>query len=153
MCDIFYLCRGTFSNSLQGSRMAEKIMMVGSPKRTESSSIEDMSIDLDRKQSRNNTEFLKQEENNQNCAGILSYCNGELQSMDVEKENCSLVPFQEKEECPYFGNIVLVCKDQETKNSSVQNYPEGSASAPKVRNLPIQVTSSLVSCKDRKSVV
>lgn len=146
MRDISYLCRGTFSNVLQGLRMAEKIMMVGSPKRTESFAIEDMSIDLDSKPSRNNTEFLKQEENNQNCAGILSYCNREPQSMDVEKENCSLVPFQEKEKCQYFGDIVLVCKDQETKNSSVQNYPEGSASAPKVRNLPSQVTSLLVCC-------
>ncbi|KAI9079351.1 hypothetical protein K1719_038650 [Acacia pycnantha] len=126
-----WFSRGTFSNSLQGSRMAEKIMMVGSPKRTESCAIEDMSMDLDSKPSRNNTEFLKQEENNQNCAGILSYCNRELQSMDVEKEDCKLVPFQEEEKCQYFDDIVPVCKDQETKNSSVQNYPEGSASAPK----------------------
>ncbi|KAK4286592.1 hypothetical protein QN277_003126 [Acacia crassicarpa] len=145
-----WFSRGTFSNSLQGSRMAEKIMMVGNPKRTESCAIEDISMDLDIKPSRNNTEFLKQEENNQNCAGILSYCNRELQSMDVKKENCSLVPFQEKEKCQYFGDIVLVCKDQETKNSSVQNYPQGSASAPKVVTTRTLITDegakNLASC-------
>ncbi|XP_054817169.1 uncharacterized protein LOC129316827 [Prosopis cineraria] len=121
-----HLSRGTFSNSLQDS----KVMMVGSPLMAESFAIEDMSGGLDGKPSSNNTESLKQEENNRKCAGILSYCNMELQSMNVE--NRLLVPFQEKEKCQYFADNVQVCKDQETKKLSVQNYVEGSANALKV---------------------
>ncbi|XP_028808434.1 uncharacterized protein LOC114763001 [Neltuma alba] len=143
-----WLSRGTFSNGLQDSRTTEKIMMGGSPRMTESCAIEDMSIGLDNRPSRNNTELLKQEENNQDCEdceGIPSYCNRELQSMDVE--NCSLVPFQEKEKCQYFADIV---QTQETKNSSVQNYPLGYTSAPKVvttmTHITEEETNGLATC-------
>lgn len=133
---MYSLCRVTVSSGLQDSMVVQKNMMVGSTE--ESYVTEDVSIGLDSKPNSNDTEPLNLEENNRSCTVRLSDSSKEPQDMDVE--NCSFFPFQKTEKCQYIANSVQADKEQDTKNLSMQNYSEGSASADKVRNLPAQVT-------------
>ncbi|KAG4948064.1 hypothetical protein JHK84_041510 [Glycine max] len=113
--------RETFSNSLQGSRLAEKNTMMGCPEVKKSYiSSEGMSIGLDIKPSIDAIEALNQNENNGSCAVT---CSASIKdSQNVYVDNTLASPSKNKEECQHIANTLQVNEDQEIENPFVQHY-------------------------------
>ncbi|RZB62796.1 uncharacterized protein LOC114388245 isoform X1 [Glycine soja] len=116
-----WISRETFSNSLQGSRLAEKNTMMGCPEVKKSYiSSEGMSIGLDIKPSIDAIEALNQNENNGSCAVTCSASIKETQNVYVDNTLAS--PSKNKEECQHIANTLQVNEDQEIENPFVQHY-------------------------------
>ena len=127
LCNIFYLGRNKFSNSLQDSRVVEKIITVDSPEVTESYISKDMYSGIDYKPSEHDVEMHEQKENNGSCTLRLHDSITETHEMDVDKS--SIYPSQNKEKCQKITNAMQFGEHQEKNNPSVQFKSNGSANA------------------------
>ncbi|KAJ1376207.1 double strand RNA binding domain from DEAD END PROTEIN 1 [Sesbania bispinosa] len=132
-----WISREAFSNSLQDSRVIEKNIIVDSPEVTES---KDTFTGLDSKPSSDDIESLKQKETLR-----LSDSIKEPHEMDVNE--FSIFPSQNKEKCQNISNTIQVGEDQEKNNTSVQHNSNGSKSA--VKHLCTGLAlSSMDACDD-----
>jgi len=127
LCNIFYLGRNKFSNSLQDSRVVEKNITVDSPEVTESYISKDMYSGIDYKPSEHDVEMHEQKENNGSCTLRLHDSITETHEMDVDKS--SIYPSQNKEKCQKITNTIQFGEHQEKSNPSVQFKSNGSANA------------------------
>ncbi|XP_027343413.1 uncharacterized protein LOC113855983 [Abrus precatorius] len=129
-----WISRETFSNSLQDSKMAEKNLIVSSPKVTESHvSNEGMPIGLANKPSSDTIEIVNKKENNGSCTVTWSDSIKEVQDMDVD--NSLVSPSKNEEECLLIADTLQVSEDQEVENPSMQHYSNQSKSPIKDENV------------------
>ncbi|KAK7261607.1 hypothetical protein RIF29_27922 [Crotalaria pallida] len=121
-----WFSREAFSDSLQDSKMEEKNTMADSPEVTESLvSSEGMSAAYDNKPSSDNIESPKQKINNGSCTALQADSIEESQDMNVD--NPTLVPSQNKVECQDTANTFQVSEDQEMETPSLRHYSNGSS--------------------------
>lgn len=123
LCNVFYLCREEFSNSLQD-------MMVDSLEVTESYVSKDMSTGLDCTPSKDNINSLEQKEKNGICTLGPSDSIKEPHEIDVDKS--SIYPSQNKGKCQNISNTIQIDEDEGENSPSVQYNSNGSASAVQV---------------------
>lgn len=134
LCNIFYLGREAFSNTLQDTRVTEKNIKVDTPEVTELYVNEDMFTAHDSKPNNDNIDSPKQKENTGSCTLALSDSIYEPMAM-IMNEN-SILKSKIKEKCQYIiDNAVQVDEDLERNNPSVKYNSNGSASTVKVCNL------------------
>lgn len=123
LCNVFYLRREEFSNSLQD-------MMVDSLEVTESYVSKDMSTGLDCTPSKDNIKSLEQKEKNGICSLGPSDSIKEPHEIDVDKS--SIYPSQNKGKCQNISNTKQIDEDEGENSPSVQYNSNGSTTAVQV---------------------
>lgn len=130
LCNIFYLGREAFSNSLQDSRVTEKNIKVDTPEVTKFYVNKDTFTALDGKPNSDNTDSPMQKENR---SFIPALCDSINEPMEMHVNENSIFKSQNKEQCRYIiDNTIQVGEDQEKNNPSLKYNSNGSASAVKV---------------------
>ncbi|KAL1361862.1 hypothetical protein HN51_010182 [Arachis hypogaea] len=129
--------RKAFSNSLQDSRVTEKNIKGDSSVVTESSASEDMSTGLDSKPERYNI-APKQKKDNESIT--LRQSNHIKEPCDMDLDESSIFPSENKDICNDIVNTVQLGEDQEKKKPSV--HYKSNARTSEVKAMKVDSTTT-----------
>ncbi|MED6160366.1 hypothetical protein PIB30_050821 [Stylosanthes scabra] len=143
--------RKAFANGLQDSRVREKNMKADSSVATESSVSEDTSIGLDG--NKPDRYDISPKQNKDNGSVTLRQSDHIKEASDMDVDESSIFPSQNKEICNDIGNTVQLGDDQEKKKPSVLYNSNGCTSDVKAVRVDSTTTRDEINNYGSRSII